>query len=409
MTNVHLQYGANGEFDWQPAEGCRISQLTGPDVEIDLRQTTTECLAQPLELPPLNFALVSGDRVVLAVERNVPLLDHVVAAVWSVLADAGVSPGDVLILQPAGVGGGETHDPRSALPPQVRNAMGWKIHDPTADDSSGYLASSASGERIYLARQLLDADFVLTISRAGFDAVLGFQPPSGVLYPGLSNLEAFKKTHGLGHQELQPRDERPLRQLVNEVGWLLGVQYAVQVVPSARRGQGAEVIFGSSEAVARRASQVLERDWQATLPERIDTVIVAIPTDQQSVSWSLLGTALHAAKALVERGGRIIVLSDLAAPAGPGIELITQQRSPKAALQPLRSLAPIDLQAATQLAAAADWAKVYLLSGLDSQLVEELFCTPLTNEAELARLLETVEDCAVLRAAQFTHGEIAAE
>ncbi len=406
MRLIQLQYGADRRYAWALPQNCAATLWSGPDEDIDVILTTRENLAQPLELPPLQFAMVPGDRVVLAVEREHPVLQHVVSALWAFLAEAGVNPADVTILQPAGIDPLDRRDPRALLPRDVAAAVQWKIHDPTDDDSCGYLASSAAGERIYLSRTLLDADFVIPISLAGFDPILGYKPPCGVFYPGLSNLEAFKKTHGQGHQELRPEDERPLRQLINEAGWLLGVQYGIQAVPSARRGQATEILAGSVEAVARRAQQILNEDWRISLPERVSTVIAAIPTDGREVSWSLLGSALHTARTLVERGGRIILLTDLSADPGPGIQMIREHRSARSALQPLRALGPEDLQAATQLASAADWASVYLLSNLDATLVEELFCTPLESESELGRLLETIDDCTILGAAQYVHGEI---
>jgi nickel-dependent lactate racemase len=344
--------------------------------------------------------------VVLAVDRGQPLLDGVLAEVWRVLHAAGVQPADVTIVQPAVLGATERHDPRQGLPADVRDAVTWVVHDPTVEEDCGYLATSAAGERIYLSRRLLDADVVIPLTVAGYDARLGYQHPCGLLYPGLSNTEAFKKTHGQGHSELRPEDERPLRQLIDEAGWLLGVQYAVQVVPAARRGAGAEVLVGSVEGVGRAARSALDEHWRVRVEERVETVVMALPTDQHRVTWALLGRALETAKTLVERGGRIIVLTDLATEPGPGVTLIREQRSAKAALQPLRAIGPEDLVPATQWAAAADWATVYLLSGLSSLLVEELFCTPLENEQELSRLLAGVESGLVLPAAQWVHGEV---
>ncbi len=406
MMTVELQYGADRRYVWQLPASCTTTLVGGPRHDIDVLLTARDSFAQPLEMPPLSAAIVPGDCVVIPLERGTPLLHRLIPALVSELAAVGVAPADILLLQPAGLGLGSRRDPREFLPVNVRDAVAWKVHDPTANDSCGYLASSASGERIYLAREILDADFVLPLSVAGFDPMVGYKPPCGVLYPGLSNTEAFKKTHGQGHQEIPPEDERPLRQLIDEAGWLLGVQYAVQIAPSARRGETSEILVGGVEAVSRRARKLLDRDWRVHLPERVDTVIAAIPSDQQPVTWSLLGTALDAAKTLVERGGRIIVLSDLAAEPGPGVQTLRDQRSAKAALQPLRALAPEDLLAATHLAAAADWAAVYLLSGLPATLVEELFCTPLEHEHELGRLLAGVERCVVLSAAQYVHGEI---
>ncbi|MBI1346128.1 DUF2088 domain-containing protein [bacterium] len=407
MMTVELPYGAHSQLTWTLPPTCAARLFSGPREEIELLSTTRDCLASPLDMPPLTAALVPGDRVVLAVERNIPLLDHVIAAVWSQLSEVGIDPGDLTILQPADPSITERHDPRVKLPTEIREQVAWKIHDPTLADGCGYLASSASGDRIYLARELLDSDFILPISLAGFDAMLGYKSPCGMLYPGMSNVEAFQKTRGEGHQELSPDDERPLRQLVEEIGWLLGVQYVIQVAPSGQRGQAAEILAGGIDTVSRRARKLLTRDWKVQVPERVENVIVALPTDQQAVSWNLLGAALDAAKHLVERGGRIIVLTDLQQAPGPGVQLIREQRSAKLALQPLRSQAPQDLLAATQLAAAADWARIYLRSELDTQLVEELFCTPLGNDDEVLRLLNTLDSCVILEAAQFMHTEIA--
>ncbi|HEY0980836.1 hypothetical protein, partial [Schlesneria sp.] len=113
-----------------------------------------------------------------------------------------------------------------------------------------------------------------------------------------------------------------------------------------------------------------------------------------------------AARKLVVQGGRIIVLSDLAAEPGAGIEMIGNSRSAKAALRPLRNAAPPDVLSASQIASAADWASIYLLSRLDSQLVERSFMTPLEDPLEAARLLASCDGCIVLAGAQHVYSEI---
>ena len=409
MMTVDLPYGAEQSFHWTLDNSCQATLLTGPRHDVDIAEKARERLEQPLGLPAMGMAVVPGDRVTIALERHVPPLRHVVSALWCMLAGHGVAPEDVLLLQPADPWQTSRIDPRDDLPESIRDRVRWKIHDPTLEENCGYLASSAGGERVYLARELLESDLVIPVSLAGFDPILGYKSPSGVLYPGLSNLEAFKRTQGLGHQELQPQDERPLCQLIDEIGWLLGVQYYAQVVPSARRGRAADVLIGSLEAVSLASRNSLDAAWRVSLPERVETVIVALPTDQQSANWFQLGTALAAARALVEKGGKIIVLSDLSAEPGTGVKLLSEQRSPRAALQPLRALGCEDFLPATQLASAADWAQVYLLSRLDSGLVEALHCTPVESEAELSRVLDGIERCAVLSAGQYTHGEIGAK
>ncbi|HUQ68944.1 MAG TPA: lactate racemase domain-containing protein, partial [Planctomycetaceae bacterium] len=329
MLTVSLEYGQAGEFTWTVPASLSAVHHVGPTSDVAVGPTLTDLLAQPLDFPPLATAVVPGDRVVLAVEWGVPGVEAIIAAVWAVLRDAEIRPEDVLILQPATWEAGPKVDPRSALPAAVRELVRWKTHDPTAHEACGYLAASASGERIYLSRDVLEADFILPISTARFDPVLGYRGPCAVFYPGLSTPEAFAKAHGHGHSELRPEDDRPLRQLVEEIGWLLGILFAIQVVPSSHRGGSAELMVGNLEAVAQGSRKLLDRHWRLKLPDRVQTVVAAVSAAAGPVTWESVGQAVETATHLVARGGKIVLLTDLAATPGPGIDLLRGQRSPK--------------------------------------------------------------------------------
>ena len=70
--------------------------------------------------------------------------------------------------------------------------------------------------------------------------------------------------------------------------------------------------------------------------------------------------------------------------------------------------APPDLVSATQLASAADWARIYLLSGLDDDVVDELFLSPIANESEVRRLSSDQSRCLFLESAQLVHATVRA-
>lgn len=406
MTVISLEYGTTGRWECDlPSERILYSHI-GPQPLEDPIAAAQESVRHPLEFPALYQALVPDDHVVIVLDRAVPSAAEIISGVWSSFVEAGVDPHHVSILQPASLTDSEPPDPRRLLPESIRTQVAWKIHDPTADDSIGYLASSAAGERLYLSRQVLDADFVLPIGRFGFDPMLGRRELTSSFYPGLSGPEAFAKSLGQGHSELGPDDERPLRQLINEIAWLLGIQFAIQVMPSVGQYAMASVIAGSTDQVTKRGKALLDQYWRVSLDQRGETAIVAIPSVGEATSWNDLGAALAAAQKLIVHGGRIIVLSDLSATPGPGIDLVRNSRSPKSALQPLRKAAPPDLLAASQIASAAEWASIYLLSGLDGQVVEESFMTPLEHEHEATRLLETCDGCVVLPGAQYIYSEI---
>ena len=400
---IYLRYGSSGEFSAE-VDAARVSVFRpGPAPRNDVAETVNQALASPIDLPTLDQALVPDDKVVIALDRDTPCAAEVVAGIWSYLERRDIDPTHVTILQPVAVGEKTPTDPRLLLPISVQQATTWKIHDPLADDSCSYLATTTKGEAIYLAKELVEADFVVPVGATSYDAVLGYRGTNSVLYPGLSNIEALKKTVGQGHLELSPREERPLRQLVDEIAWLAGIQFCVQVVASDNGGV-LEVLAGSTEAVFKRSREKLDDNWLIMMPERVETVVVAVADDVSGHGWNQIGRAVATARQLVKRGGRIVILSELNEEPGDGLRLLRGEEYPENCLQPIRDATPVDLIPATQIVNAAGWARILLLSKLAPELVEELFIYPLEESSEVMRVLEGSDTCAILGGAQHTFG-----
>src|SRR5262249_43966193 len=147
-------------------------------------------------------AVIPGDRVTLALDRHTPGAATLVAGIWEVLAPRGLDPEQFLVMQPATRMASELPDPRSELPDDVRSHVQWMLHDPSRGEKCVYLATTASGERVYLAREVVDADFLISVGTIAFDPLLGFRGTNSVFYPGLSSADAMLRTHGQGHVEL---------------------------------------------------------------------------------------------------------------------------------------------------------------------------------------------------------------
>ncbi len=401
---ISLNYGEHGRFSCEMDASRVVAACCGPDAQTQVEEQLARALAQPDEFPPLEQAVIPDDHVVLALDRYTPQASSLVAAVWSVLAKRGVDPDRVTILQPAPNNGTPLSDPRGELPEAVRSRLKWKTHEPDGDRCA-YLAATSSGERVYLARELIDADVVITLGSIEYDSVLGYRGTNSVFYPGLSNGDAAGKAHGQGHRELGPDDVRPLRQLIDEIGWLLGTQFSLQVIPSTGAGI-ATIVSGTYESVLRAGKQALAERWLIELDARPDIVVVAVDLDARGHGWAQIGAALSTARSLVARQGKIVVLSELDEEPGAGLELLAQADSPGDALQPLRAQSPPDLVSATQCVEAVTWADVYLLSKLDSDSVEDLFMVPLETEREALRVLQSGETCAFVGSAQHAYGQI---
>ncbi|NNJ25850.1 lactate racemase domain-containing protein [Alienimonas chondri] len=377
--------GADGAFPLATGASLTVCR-PGPTSVADPVAAVQDALANPIEFPQLSRSVIPDDHVTLALSADLTDPAAVVGGVWAELAKAGVDPVRLALI-------------RGGLPRAAASTATFTRHDPEEEDACGYLASTAAGDRVYLARPVLEADVVVACGALRFDPLLGVAGTNSVFIPGLSDEEAVLKSRGQGHAELRPEDERPLRQLADEAGWLLGTQFSVQTIPAADGGTAA-VVAGGSDSVLRRGRTTLNDLWRVTAPIRSEVVVVAVAPGAAD-KWEATARALDAARRLVERGGKIVVLSDLAGSPPPGLAELAKADEPADVLRSLRQFRPTDLLAATAWANAADRARIYLLSGLSDELAEDLFAVPLSEPGEAARLATAADTLAAVGGAQF--------
>jgi nickel-dependent lactate racemase len=332
----------------------------------------------------------------------------VIAGLFEEFAKREIDPADVTILQPVSPLAEKPADPRTSLPASAQAVVRWHIHDPLPEDSCTYLATTADGERIYLSKELVDADVTILVGAVEFDPLWGYRGLQSSIYPGLSNIESLKKAHGQPHEELQSDDVRPLRQKADEIAWLLGVHFAVGIVP-ASEGGGSQVFGGPAESVLKKSQQALNARWRFETTEPPELVLVSVDRDASGHGWHELATALRTAKSIVAKDGKIGVLTELNSPLSEGLQLIRDSRKPRDAMRPLRELSPPDLGTATALAKAVEWANVYLLSNLEPDLVEDMFMVPMANTDEVQRLIGGEDSIAIIGSGQHVCSDAASD
>ncbi len=408
LQRFQLPYGRSGCFECALEAEQLVAALRPPEGLRDVAAVVAKAVASPLGFPPLARSVVPGDRVAIVLDRETPQADQLLRGLCEVLMQAGVEAEAVRIVQPADPWHARPSDPRGALPAEIRSRVGWDLHDPLDEAACAYLASTAGGERVYLSRELVDADVVMCVGGIGFDERLGFRGTVSSLYPGCSTAECMRRASGGGHVELPPESPRSLRELADEVGWLLGVQFVLQVVPAARAGVAA-ILAGAADRVFAAGKQRLADLWQLDAAGRAELVLATVDVDAGGHGWPQLAAALDAARRLVARDGRILLLTELADPPTEGIELIRDAHSPRESLQPIREKARADRREALQIAQTLDQANVYLLSRLPDTLVEDLFMVPVATPQEALRLLHGAEECAVIGSAQHAYVRHAGE
>ena len=379
-----------------------VWQHYAPTAVNDLRATIRESLEAPIDFPALSQAVIPDDRIAIAAEADTPGLSVIISEIWSILSEQGIQAEHITIVQAPG-----SEDPRGDLPDDVREKVGWQLHTPDDKNSLSYLASTTGGDRVKLARTLTDAEVVLSVGRIGFDPVLGYRGTNSAFYPALSDADAVVRARGQGHSELQPDDSRPLRQMVDEVGWLLGTQFTIQTTPASNGGVSS-VMAGAFEPVLRRGKEFVSRELLVTPDERPELVVVSVTNDAGGHGWNQIGAAIATAGRIVARDGKILVLSDVNEPCGQGMEMLRQVESAADAIKPLRLETPLDLIPATQIATTVQRASVYLLSKLSGNLADELFMFSLSEPTEAVRLIEQTEGTvAIIEDAHNVHARIA--
>jgi hypothetical protein len=185
-----------------------------------------------------------------------------------------------------------------------------------------------------------------------------------------------------------------LRAEAVEVAWLLGSPFLVQVIEGAGDAVQ-EIVAGllgsSAEGVRRQDAR-----WRGTVPARVPAVVAAVSGSPERVTFLDLAKAAACAARVVEKGGRVAVLSDAAPALGEGAALLRALDGPEGASKRLAKLNPPDRAACVLWAWAARRAGLFLASGLPDDVAEELFATALRTPAEVARLTAAADAVIVI-------------
>ena len=375
-----------------------------PDQVISPSERCREALLNPLGYPELVRCVVPGDRVILVVDPETPFAAEIISTVWEQLQS--VTDGGVLLtlLLPPDHSGTGWQWLRDQFPLHVQQQITVHVHDPADSSQISYIASTSGGERIYLNRLLSDADLIITVGIIAFDGLLGFRGTSSILFPTFSDIATQQSSQSQGHPELTPEQQRPFREMIDEVGWLLGTQFTVQAIPGAA-GLPAEILAGLPEDVMTRGKELVDRTWRVSVEEMLEGAVISVPGG--AFGWKQLGQALENTTNIVQQGGRIVVVADLPVPEGPAATMLRRCQDPEELLKPLRREPTVDSVEFAQLIQALRRVRVYLLSQLPSELVEELGMIPVSDSAELQRLVATIEDCKCIPFANYAWCEVA--
>ena len=351
-----------------------------------------EALDSSVDYPALRQTVVPEDRVVIALGREVSEASLVIGGILKVLNTSGVTADRIQLIADS--------DLSEISERKLSKIVTFRRHDPVDLETLAYLASTSEGRRIYLSRELVEADFVVTVGTVGYDPHLGFSGPWSALFPGLSNEETRAAFQSQILEEA-PNPANPSLFLKEswEASWLLGSQFQVGVVPGVR---GIErILTGLQSAFHDRCIAETERVWGFHPKSRAKLVIAGVGRPGQAAGIEEVARGLSTATRLVQRGGKIVLLSTAEGPLGYSVRRLIEAEVSGQRGSPLRGLeAEPDYAIASMIAKATAWADVYILSRLHSDDVDGLGMIRLEKPSEAARLASLSQSCLVLSQAE---------
>jgi nickel-dependent lactate racemase len=364
---------------------------------IDVSKAAEAALEQPLDFPPLAKALVPGDKVAITLADAVPQAATIIARVVNLLLAADIRPNDVTVLEPSERSETRVVDPLAETAPEIRNLISTQIHDPHHREGLCYLAASTEGHPQYISRAIHEADFVISVGKLHGVETRGHDAFRSGVFPTFSDAATLKRYRS----DRGGAQQKRLCKNAEEIAWLLGARFTIQVVPGAA-GTVLDILAGDTNAVGREGTRRYHEAWACDVPRQAELVVGTIEGDGAEQTWESLGAAIMNAQRAVSTDGSILVLCELAKP--PDWRLRKALVADEVQLDDRRVRCTADSTTALDLARALERSKIYLVSGLDDELVEELGMLPVSID-DLPRLVTRYESCTLLRNAQYAVAE----
>ena len=294
--SARFQSVANTLVSPQIWEYQHSESLTIRDVADEVRRV----LRTPADFPPITAALTPDDRVALAVDPNVPMLEQVIEGVIAEVTQVAQGQIDIVLWDEA------TEAIMRDLSERFQNIAVVTRHDSEHRESLRYLGADLEGDPIYLNAKLADADLVLPILAGRPWDADGNNELSGV-YPTFADSNTrWRHQAALGHQSKKKRSTNEA-----EVGWMLGVQL-ILVVGANRHSSVSHVYAGMTEAIEKQFSRPRRADDE--FPPAAPLVIATLEGNAQQQTWENVARAIAAAETYTIPDGTILLWTELDTP-----------------------------------------------------------------------------------------------
>ncbi len=340
-----------------------------------------------------HFFGAASVAIALADETRPVPNDLILPLLLKKLHQLGISKSAIRILIAPGL-----HSPTPAsrfadvLPRDIAKQYSVTVHD-ALHSGLKFLGRTSRGTPIFVNPLFFDAELKLVVGMIDPHQFVGYTGGVKGAAIGLAGAETIEANHSmLFHPQalIGEIQDNPVRQDIEEIGKMMGVHFAIDVVLD-EANRIIKAFSGEPWEVERAGSEFCREVYEVTVKKEYDIVLVSAGGHPKDINLYQAQKALAAATSLVRKGGEIVLFAEC--PGGHGDEVFyqTMQRykSPHDVVENFqKEKFRMGVHKAFLWTRSLIKAQVYLHSVLEEAVVHRLMVLPLNNVEEFLRRIK---------------------
>jgi len=275
------------------------------------------------------------------------------------------------------------------LPVDIIHQYSITVHDALHPDLK-FLGRTARSTPVFVNPLFFDAEFRLVIGMIDPHQFVGYTGGVKGAAIGLAGAETIEANHSmLFHPQalIGEIQDNPVRQDIEEIGKMMGVHFAIDVVLD-EANRIIKAFSGEPSEVERAGTEFCRKVYEIKALKEYDIVMVSAGGYPKDINLYQAQKALAAATPLVRKGGDIILFAEC--PEGHGDDVFYQTmkryKSPQEVIESFqKERFRMGVHKAFLWTRSLTKAQVYLRSALEEAVVYGLMVLPANNIEELLR------------------------
>lgn len=384
MTLIDLKYG-KGHFqvevpDKNYAGTLLPNELAGAkDEQAEIKRA----LENPIGSERLREKLKKGMKAVVIISdvtRPCPsfkflplLLDEINAG--------GVPDEDVTVIVARGTHRKTTEEEKKALM-GISYGRVRCIDDDPADCK--YVGTSTFGHKIYIFREVVDADAVICTGNTEYHYFAGYSGGAKAVLPGCASLETVKINHEMmtSPKAETGRLDSPIREEIDQVPGMMKIDFLLDVVLNSKK-EIVAAVAGDVMKAHREGVKLVDRMYCVQVP-KADIVLVSAGGYPKDINMYQAQKAMDNAKHAVKDGGAMILVAQCTECLGNDVFACWVDEATTIEAQARRMDEHFELggHKASVIAKTAMKCDIYLVSEIPDETVRKMFLIPAKTPEE---------------------------